>query len=106
MNPPTKIKIGSWTASPALNLLENDDRSIRIEPRTMNLLVYLAARPGEVVSVDELFAAVWPGVVVGDSSVYVAIKQLRRALEVPGDDTSYIETIPKRGYRLTVPVDV
>lgn len=101
----TPIKIGRWTAKPALNVLESAERSVKIEPRTMNVLAYLAARAGEVVSVDELLANVWRGVVVGDGSVYLAIKQLRHALSAPGDDTVYIETIPKRGYRLTVPVE-
>jgi eukaryotic-like serine/threonine-protein kinase len=100
-----RIKVGMWTVTPALNLLENRERSIRIEPRTMDVLVYLARRAGEVVSIEELLEAVWQGIVVGDSSVYVSIKQLRRALAIPGEDAGYIETIPKRGYRLTVPVE-
>ena len=105
MNGQAKLKVGAWTVSPALNVLERGERSIKLEPRTMDVLVYLASRAGEVVSVEELLAAVWKGVVVGDGSVYLAIKQLRQALAVPSDDTAYIETIPKRGYRLTVSVE-
>lgn len=100
-----KLRIGPWTVHPALNLLERGSRSVRIEPRAMDVLTFLAGRPGEVVSVEELMSAVWKGVVVGDGSVYLAIKQLRRALEEPGDGLRYIETIPKRGYRLAVPVE-
>jgi DNA-binding winged helix-turn-helix (wHTH) protein/Tol biopolymer transport system component len=87
-----------------LNLLENGDRSVKLEPRTMDVLACLARRPGEVVSVEELLASVWTGVVVGDGSVYHAIKQLRQAFGADGG--GYIETIPKRGYRLTAPVEV
>ena len=97
-----KVTVGAWSVSPALNVIERGERSIKLEPRAMDVLVYLADRPGDVVSVEELLGAVWKGVVVGDGSVYLAIKQLRQALAVPGDDTVYIETIPKRGYRLTV----
>jgi len=100
-----KLRIGPWTVTPALNLLERDARSVRIEPRAMDVLAFLAAHAGDVVSVEELIAAVWKGVVVGDGSVYLAIKQLRRALEEPADGVHYIETIPKRGYRLVVPVE-
>lgn len=100
-----RLRIGPWTVNPALNLLERDSRSVRIEPRAMDVLRCLARRPGDVVSVEQLIAAVWKGVVVGDGSVYLAIKQLRRALEEPADGVNYIETIPKRGYRLTVPVE-
>jgi len=105
MTEQTSIRIGPWTASPALNLLERGERSVKIEPRAMDVLVHLAGRAGEVVSVDELLASVWRGVVVSDGSVYLAIKQLRQALKSPGDATVYIETIPKRGYRLVAPVE-
>ena len=73
----------------------------------MDVLVYLAARAGQVVSVEELLREVWRGVVVTDASVYMAIKQLRRALagSGSGEDTQYVETIPKRDYRLTAPVE-
>jgi DNA-binding winged helix-turn-helix (wHTH) protein/Tol biopolymer transport system component len=105
MSEATRIKIGSWIANPALNVLESGDRSIRLESRAMDVLAYLAARPSDVVSLEELLASVWKGVVVSDASVYNTIKQLRQALAGSGDDTRYIETIPKRGYRLVAPVE-
>jgi eukaryotic-like serine/threonine-protein kinase len=104
MNAPTGFRIGAWVVRPALNLIESSEQSIKLETRTMDVLVQLAMRAGEVLSVEELLASVWRGVVVGDSSVYQAIRQLRQALAGAGDDTSYIETIPKRGYRLVAPV--
>jgi TolB-like protein/DNA-binding winged helix-turn-helix (wHTH) protein len=101
---PEKIKIGAWTVSPALNLLECGTRSITVEPRAMDVLMALAERAGTVVSIDELMASVWKGVIVGEGSVYLAIRQLRQALDDSSEGASYIQTIPKRGYRLTVPV--
>jgi TolB-like protein/DNA-binding winged helix-turn-helix (wHTH) protein/Tfp pilus assembly protein PilF len=70
----------------------------------MDVLMVLAHCAGTVVTRDELLARVWPGVVVGDEAVSQSIIKLRRAL---GDDSrtpTYIETIPKRGYRLIAPV--
>lgn len=70
----------------------------------MRLLVYLAGRAGEVVSIDELLKEVWSGVIVTSDSVYQAIASLRRTL---GDDPkapTYIATVPRRGYRLIAPV--
>jgi TolB-like protein/DNA-binding winged helix-turn-helix (wHTH) protein/Flp pilus assembly protein TadD len=101
----TSIRIGPWIARPALNLLERGTRSVRIEPRAMDVLVFLAGRDGAVASVDELIASVWKGVIVGDGSVYLAISQLRQALGDSDQGTRYIETTPKRGYRLAVPVE-
>lgn len=100
-----RIRIGQWTATPELNLLEHGERSVKIEPRAMDLLMILAQHHGAVVSVEELIASVWKGVIVGDGSVYLAIRQLRQVLDDPKGDKSYIETIPKRGYRLAVPVE-
>ena len=100
----TKIRIGTWIADPASNLLQRDDRSARLEPRAMDVLMHLASRAGAVTSVDDLMAAVWKNVVVSDGSVYFAISQLREALGNTDSGQSYIETVPKRGYRLVVPV--
>jgi TolB-like protein/Flp pilus assembly protein TadD len=66
----------------------------------MDLLVYLADRPGEVVSSDELLEKLWPDRVVTEGSVYRCIGELREVLEQGKVTPIYIETIPKKGYRL------
>ncbi len=69
----------------------------------MDVLVLLLNRSGEVVSVDELIREVWGGRIVEESAVHQAISKIRRAL---GDDShapSYLESIPRRGYRLIAP---
>ena len=70
----------------------------------MEVLVYLAEHPGEVISSDELIRVVWKGRVVGDGSVYRAINHLRQALRDNPQDAQFIQTVPKRGYRLVAPV--
>jgi len=78
--------------------------TVRIEARTMRLLLHLASRAGEVVSIDELLDRVWAGVVVTPDSVYQAITSLRRQL---GDDPkrpAYIATVPRLGYRMIAAV--
>jgi transcriptional activator of cad operon len=70
----------------------------------MRLLLCLAARPGEVVSIDDLIDQVWAGVIVSSDSVYQAVTSLRRQL---GDDAklpTYIETVPRLGYRMVAKV--
>ncbi len=101
----TKFRIGAWIANPALNQLEQGERTARLESRAMDVLMVLVARAGAVASVEDLMTAVWKGVVVTDGSVYLAISQLRQALGDTEHGASYIETVPKRGYRLTVPVE-
>jgi transcriptional activator of cad operon len=72
----------------------------------MRLLVCLAGRAGEVVSIDELLTEVWVGVIVTSDSVYQAVASLRRTL---GDDPkrpTYIATVPRLGYRMIAMVGV
>src|SRR5688572_13259625 len=97
---PVRVRVGAWTADPATNELRRDGRVVRLEPKPMDVLMRLAARPGEVVSREELLADVWPGVVVVDEALTQSVARLRRAL----GDGDYIETIAKRGYRLTARV--
>ena len=98
------VRIGEWVADPATNELRRGADTVRLEPRSMDLLMALAHRAGTVVSRDELFAAVWPGVVVGDEALSQGITKLRRALGDEAKTPRYIETIAKRGYRLVAPV--
>jgi len=98
------LRIGTWRVDPALCEISKDGNTLKLEPREMQLLMYLAARPGRVVSVEQLLEHVWSGVVVTSSSVYQAVASLRRLL---GDDTrepTYIANVPRRGYRLVAPV--
>jgi len=98
------IKIGDWVAKPTLNRLERNGRVVKLEPRAMEVLVHLASRAGQLVSADELIDAVLDGRVVGDGAIYQSINQLRQALGDSTQDVGFIETIPKRGYRLIAAV--
>ena len=64
----------------------------------MEVLTFLAGRQGEVVSKEELVREVWEGRFVSDDVVWRSIGELRRAL-----GAAFIQTIPKRGYRLVIP---
>ncbi|MCL4800966.1 MAG: winged helix-turn-helix domain-containing protein [Burkholderiales bacterium] len=100
------LRVGPWTIDRMLNRVRRGNECVRLEPKAMELLAYLAERPGEVVTRDALLAAVWPGVVVGDDALTQAVIKLRRALGDTADEPAFIETIPKRGYRLIAPVAI
>ncbi|MBA4033121.1 MAG: hypothetical protein C0480_00745 [Bradyrhizobium sp.] len=74
-------------------------REVRLTPKALSLLSFLAARPGEVVTKDELFGAVWPETTVGDAALVTCIQELRRALRDDARRPRYIETLHRRGYR-------
>jgi len=99
-----RLRIGGWTVEPALHRLVAGGRAVKLEPKAMAVLVYLARRPGQVVSRDALLADVWPGAVVGDDALTQVIVKLRKALGDVRDEPAYIQTIPKGGYRLVAEV--
>lgn len=96
---PASFRFGSWAADPSADELSQGDRVVKLEPRTMRLLVALAEAKGGVVTTERLFDAVWPGLVVTLSSLYEAVAQLRKALG-PG----HVTTVARKGYRLVTPV--
>jgi DNA-binding winged helix-turn-helix (wHTH) protein len=77
---------------------------VRLEPKIMAVLLCLTSRPGEVVTRRAIIDRVWATEFISDSTLTHAIATLRRVL---GDDAAcprFIETIPKRGYRLVAEV--
>ena len=98
------LKVGDWTVEPDLNRLSAQDRTVRVEPKAMAVLLHLANRPGQVVAREALLADLWPGVVVGDDSLTQVIIKLRKALGDDPERPAYIQTVTKKGYRLVAPV--
>src|SRR5215470_8095739 len=101
----TNIRIGDWRAYPQSGEISRNGEAIKLEARTMRLLLCLAEKPGDVVSTEELLNRVWPDVFVSQDSVYQAVAALRRVL---GDDSkrpAYIETVPRLGYRMVARVE-
>jgi TolB-like protein/DNA-binding winged helix-turn-helix (wHTH) protein/tetratricopeptide (TPR) repeat protein len=98
------MQIGDWFVDPSRDVIRSNGTEIKLEPRAMRLLCFMADPPGEVHTTDELLSKVWPGLVVGQNSLYQAIAQLRRALGDLDDQARYIETVPRKGYRLIAPV--
>jgi DNA-binding winged helix-turn-helix (wHTH) protein/TolB-like protein len=104
MTPDEALRIGDWLIHPSLNRATRGPETVGLQPRFMDLLVYLAQRPGKVVSKEEIFDAVWAKEFVSEGTLTHAVAVIRQTL---GDDVRnphYIETIPTRGYRLIAPV--
>jgi TolB-like protein/tetratricopeptide (TPR) repeat protein len=98
------LRIDDLRVDPALDEICRAGHTIKLEPKAMQLLMCLAERAGEVVSVEELLDLVWKDVIVSPDSVYAAVAALRRTL---GDDPKtprYIANVVRRGYRLIAPV--
>ena len=92
--------VGGWLVEPDLNRVSKGAQSEKLEPMAMALLVFLAQNPGQVVTRQQLHDEVWQQEFVSDSTVSSAITVLRRAFHDDARNPRFIETIPKRGYRL------
>lgn len=77
-------------------------RSRHLAPREAKLLATLMdARPGRVVSRNDLLDAVWGNGEVCEDALTVIVSRLRRHFDRLGIDVCVIETVPRRGYRLS-----
>ena len=81
------------------------ERPIELRPKPWELMLYMARRPGELLSKQELMDAVWPDTFVSDSSLNQAVKELRKALGDNARSPRFIETVHRRGFRLMAPND-
>ncbi|MFL6258360.1 MAG: winged helix-turn-helix domain-containing tetratricopeptide repeat protein [Thermoanaerobaculia bacterium] len=96
--------IGEWSVHQSEGTLRTNGRSVRLEPRVMDVLIYLAAHSERVVPKEELMAAVWSGAFVEEGALAQAVHTLRKVLGDDARQPRFIQTIPKRGYRLVQPV--
>lgn len=102
--PAPPFSVGHWDVDPAGGCISRNGTRVRLEPRVMDVLVYLAARPGQVVSREELEATVWAGRVVSYDALTGTMQKLRKAFADDARQPRIIETLSKRGYRLVAPV--
>ena len=96
--PDRALTFGRYRLEPRVGLMSGD-REVRLTPKALALLSFIADRPGEVITKEELFGAVWPEVAVGDAALVTCIQELRKALGDNARRPRYIETLHRRGYR-------
>lgn len=101
----TGFRLGEWRAYPRRNLLVGPSGKVHIEPKVMQVLERLAGSAGDVVEREQLLEDLWGGRAMSDEPLTRCIATLRRVLDDSAKDPRYIQTIPKRGYRLVCAVE-
>ncbi len=96
--------VGRWLIQPWQNRIRGPEKTTRVEPKVMDVLMCLARHSSEVVTRDHLLETVWPGTVVTDDVLTRSISELRKVFDDDPRHPSVIETIPKTGYRLIAPL--
>jgi DNA-binding winged helix-turn-helix (wHTH) protein/tRNA A-37 threonylcarbamoyl transferase component Bud32 len=87
--------------------LSRAGRNVRLQGQAFEILTILLDRPGQVVPREEIRRRLWPNgtLVEFEHSINEAVKKLRFALRDSAENPRYIETVPRRGYRLMVSVE-
>ena len=101
------IRFGVFEVDLAAGELRKSGVKIKLQDQPFRVLVALLARPGEVVTREELREKLWrDGTFVDfDRGVNTAINKIREALGDSADTPRFVETLPRRGYRFVAPVD-
>ena len=97
------FRIGVYHVEPLAGRITGPDGSQHVQPKVMDVLVFLAQHAGELVERDTLLEQIWRRV-TSEEVLTRCISELRRALGDERGSPAYIQTVPKRGYRLVEPV--
>ncbi len=106
--PTPPIRFGLFEFDPQSGELRKHGMKIRLHGQPVEILTMLLARPGELVTREELQHKLWPAEVFVDfdPSLNAAIKRLRAALGDSAETPRFVQTLARRGYRFIAPVDV
>jgi len=101
-----KVSFGQYTLEQETGELWNSNEPQRLAPQPAKLLLLLVERAGSLVLREEIKQLLWnqETFVDFDQSLNACIRQIRSALSDNADKPTYIETLPKRGYRFIAPI--
>jgi DNA-binding winged helix-turn-helix (wHTH) protein len=105
--PAGTFRFGIYEADPGTGELRKSGLRMRVQEQPFQVLLALLARPGEVVTREQLRQALWPAdtFVDFDHSLNTVINKLREALSDSASNPRFIETLARRGYRFLAPVE-
>ncbi|MEW6208486.1 MAG: winged helix-turn-helix domain-containing protein [Acidobacteriota bacterium] len=99
-----RFQIFEWSVNVDTNTLTSKENSVRIEPKVMAVLIYLAEHAGEVIPKERIIQSVWEEKFITDEVLTVSIHELRKALGDDAKNPRFIKTIPRAGYQFIAPV--
>ena len=100
----TAYEFGCFRLDAGEYVLLRDGRAIPMSPKVFETLLVLVENSGHVVEKDELYKRVWQDAFVEETNLTKNISILRKILGDGDEERSFIETVPKRGYRFVIPV--
>jgi TolB-like protein/DNA-binding winged helix-turn-helix (wHTH) protein/Flp pilus assembly protein TadD len=104
-HPPKRLRFGVFEADLRLGELTKHGKRLPLQGQPFRLLAMLLARPGQLVTREELRATIWPHTIVDfDHGLNKAVSKVRDALGDSAESPRFIETVARRGYRFLADV--
>ena len=97
--------IGGICVDPQNLTIQKQHTTLNCEPKVFEILLYFCQHPQQIISREQLLQDLWKGRVVSDNAINRKIYQLRKLITELDSGQEYIETIPKYGYRLLMPIE-
>jgi len=103
-----RLRFAAFELDPANELLQKGGVVVKLPPQPFKVLTLFAGRPGQLVTREELYRAIWGNETVVDfeRGLNTCMRQIRTALGEEAGNPQYIETVPRLGYRFIAPVDL
>jgi DNA-binding winged helix-turn-helix (wHTH) protein/tetratricopeptide (TPR) repeat protein len=99
------LRFEEYEIDPSSRSLKRNGDQVSLNPKTFDLLLYLAERPHQLVTKEELLAAVWPGAFVEEGNLTQHIFLLRKALAGGKTNSRTVVTVPGKGYQFIPAVE-
>jgi Tol biopolymer transport system component/DNA-binding winged helix-turn-helix (wHTH) protein len=97
-------EFGPYRLDAAERILTCEGKAVSLPPKVFDTLLVLVENQGRVMEKEELLKILWPDSYVEESNLTTYVSQLRKALSESSEGQSYIETVPRRGYRFIAEV--
>ena len=104
MNAKTPVQFGPYQLDPSNACVWQGKQALSLRPKAFAVLRYLLDHAGQLVTKDELFDTVWPGVYVTDGALKECVREIRNTLGDKARQPQYVETVHRRGYRFIAAV--
>lgn len=98
------VRLGDVEVRPDRNEIWINGQIVRLKPKAVAVLQCLIEAQGEVVTKDRILDQVWPNMTVSNNVLTEAVHEIRRALGDDSRNPRFIQTIPRRGYRVVAEV--
>lgn len=97
-------KIKDWTLNPITSELTNGGEKVHLQNQVAKVLLELIKANGQTISKKELLEKAWPGTIVTENSLDKTVSELRKVFGDSRANPQFIETLPRKGYRLIAPL--